>query len=120
MSSELAELMFGLLNQRVGEEVVCTQWFFGKPMDTSGILESVVPFDKVVISGTVIPFVGERQAIEKIVRVSSQQIIYTNPRAVEYDKKLGEVPLAQEEMLGYSVQRNGAYESEKKEKTYFK
>lgn len=116
MSIELAEMMFDLLGKRVGEKVTCTQWFFGKPMETVGTLESVVPFDKVKIDGTVIPFVGERQAIEKITMEEKliaggtrPKTIYSNPKAIEYDKKLGEVPLAQEEMLGYSVQRNGAY-----------
>lgn len=125
MSSDLAEMMFDVLSNRIGEEVICTQWFFGKPMEVAGVLESVVPFDKVKINGTVIPFVGERQAIERITMEeklltggTKPKIIYSNPGAIEYDKKLGEVPLAQEEMLGYSVDRNGPYHSYKDQCSY--
>ncbi len=121
MSSELAEMMFDVLSKRIGEEVSCSQWYFGLPMTCEGILEEVVPFDKVTINKTQIPFVGERQAIEKIVVKDSKKTIYSNPKAVSYDRKGVEVALAQEEMLGYSIDRNGSYVGEEEPMAkYFK
>ncbi len=117
MSSELAEMMFDVLSKRVGTEVTCVEWFFGSPMEVKGVLEEVVPFDKVTINKTIIPFVGERQAIEKITmeeKVVSggtrPKTIYSNPMAVGYDRKGEEVKLAQEAMLGYSIATSGSYE----------
>lgn len=117
MNSELAEMMFDVLSKRIGTEVTCVEWLFGSPMEVKGILEEVIPFDKVTISKTVIPFVGERQAIEKITMEekaiaggTQPKTIYSNPMAVGYDRKGEEVKLAQKEMLGYSTAMNGSYE----------
>ena len=96
-------MMFDVLEKRIGDEVVCSEWFFGSPMTHEGVLEEVVPFDKVVISKTIIPFVGERQAIESIVLKGKGKTVYSNTKATNYDRKLEEVALAQEEMLGYSI-----------------
>ena len=116
MNQDLAVMMFDVLEKRIGDEVVCSEWFFGSPMTHEGVLEEVVPFDKVVISKTIIPFVGERQAIESIVLKGMGKTVYSNPKATNYDRKLEEVALAQEEMLGYSILREGPYSQEKKEK----
>lgn len=116
MSQDLAIMMFEVLEKRIGNEVVCSEWFFGSPMTYEGVLEEVVPFDKVVINKTIIPFVGERQAIESIVLKGKDKTVYSNPKAANYDRKLEEVALAQEEMLGYSILREGPYGQEKNEK----
>ena len=112
MSSELAEMMFDVLSKRVGEEVSCSEWCYGQQMLSEGVLEEVVPFDRITINKTVIPFVGERRAIEQIVVKGTQKTVYSNPYVNGYDRKGEEVALAQEAMLGYSVDNNGAYQKE--------
>lgn len=106
MSQDLANMVFGILNRRIDEEVVCTAWQFGIPVEHEGKLENVVDFDQIVVGKTVIPFVGNGVAIEKVALKSDGRLVYTNPNAVGYQTKdtMG-VILAQEEMLGYSVLR---------------
>lgn len=115
MSQELANMVFGILNRRIDEEVECTAWQFGVPVVHEGVLENVVDFDQIVVDKTVIPFVGNGVAIEKIALKSDGRLIYTNPNAVGYHTKdtMG-VILAQEEMLGYSVLRHELTDSPKK------
>ncbi len=118
MNENLAAMMFDFLKERVGEEVSCTKWTYGIRMECEGVLEEVVPFEKVMISKSIIPFVGDRQAIESISLKKNGSVIYSNPKVENYDRKGEEVALAQEEMLGYSVARNGLYggKQESKEK----
>ena len=114
MSQELASLVFSMLNRRVDEEVVCTTWQFGEQVQHEGTLENVVHFDQIVVGKTVIPFVGNGVAIEKVELKSNGKLVYANPKAVGYHTKdtMG-VILAQEEMLGYSVLRNELVNSPK-------
>ncbi len=58
MNENLAAMMFDFLKERVGEEVSCTKWTYGIRMECEGVLEEVVPFEKVMISKSIIPFVG--------------------------------------------------------------
>lgn len=120
MNSDLAEMMFDVLSKRIGEEVICSEWLYGQPMESEGILEEVIPFDKITISKKPIPFVGERRAIEKVVVKKTQKTVYSNPYVSGYDRKGEEVDLAQESMLGYSINRNGAYKKDEEPKSYSK
>lgn len=115
MSQELAKMVFDILNRRIDEEVVCTAWQFGVPVTHEGVLENVVDFDQIVVGKTVIPFVGNGVAIEKVELKNDGRVVYNNPNAVGYHTKdtMG-VILAQEEMLGHSVLRDELTNSPKK------
>lgn len=103
MEKDLAEIVFQILKKREGSEVACLSWYYGKPIMQQGILKEVVPFDYVNISGNVISFVGEHQAIESITLLDGRTV-YANPRAKGYYMKdSADLMNQQEKMLGYSV-----------------
>jgi hypothetical protein len=102
---ELTQRQMNFLEKHLNEEARCVYWNSGNPVEVSGTLTKIVPFDRIVIGNRILSFVDHEGAIEEI--YINGNLVYCCPSARGYKGCFAHdhfaIVAAQQELLGKSV-----------------
>jgi len=78
---------FKRLKDNIGKEVTCRFYLYGVENEVTGTLYDVDFYDSIIMSSGTFKFIGYGNAIYYIVLNDTQEVLYFNPFAYEYDAR---------------------------------
>ncbi len=87
MQAQLSNIMFQMLQDNIGEEVLCLSFENGQIVEYQGILQSVFPFNGITVDSDFIKFVSEEQIIHEVTHRKTSKKIYFNTDTLSFSQE---------------------------------